>query len=469
MDLDATMATMTDEPVRQPRAGDDRRRRRRGRAPVLRRPLHRQVAAGHRDHAGVADGRRGPGRRRARPLVHARHRDAAAAAGSRADGEARAARVLRRRRASRTARSRTSTSTGTRRRSSCRSGCSIRPGSRSPAPSRPRTCSIPGLIRSTSSSGRAASNRTVYNAAMRRSLPAGTVTFLFTDIEGSTRLLHALGPDAYAEALAEHRRLLRNAFAAHGGVEVDTQGDAFFVAFPTATGAADAACMAQDELGSGPISVRMGLHTGTPTVTDEGYVGVDVHRGARVGALAHGGQIVCSPATAALLDGHELRDLGSPSAQGLRRRHPALPARVRHASRRCARLGASTCRPPRPASSDASASCSRRSHSSTSATRGRSRSSARAEPERRASRWSSRDCSPRTQRAGRSSCALAPLRDADLVLPTIADRLGAGSADVGAMAPESATDARTSSATTSSTCCPMPRGRSASSWQPRRD
>ncbi len=76
---------------------------------------------------------------------------------------------------------------------------------------------------------------------MRAELPTGTVTFLFTDIEGSTRLLHALGPDAYAEALAEHRRLLREAFAAHGGVEVDTQGDAFFVAFPTAPGATAAA------------------------------------------------------------------------------------------------------------------------------------------------------------------------------------------------------------------------------------
>ena len=76
---------------------------------------------------------------------------------------------------------------------------------------------------------------------MRADLPSGTVTFLFTDIEGSTRLLHALGPDAYGDALAEHRRTLREAFAAHGGVEVDTQGDAFFVAFPTAEGAAAAA------------------------------------------------------------------------------------------------------------------------------------------------------------------------------------------------------------------------------------
>ncbi len=145
---------------------------------------------------------------------------------------------------------------------------------------------------------------------MRGDLPRGTVTFLFTDIEGSTRLLHTLGPEAYAEALAEHRRALRSAFADHGGVEVDTQGDAFFVAFPTADGAASAALAANEALSGGPIRVRMGVHTGTPSLTDEGYVGIDVHRGARVGALAHGGQIVVSPATAALLDGRPLGDLG---------------------------------------------------------------------------------------------------------------------------------------------------------------
>jgi class 3 adenylate cyclase len=145
---------------------------------------------------------------------------------------------------------------------------------------------------------------------VRADLPTGTVTFLFTDIEGSTRLLHALGPEDYADVLAEHRRALREAFAAHGGVEVDTQGDAFLVAFPTAAGAAAAARSATDALGSGPIRVRMGLHTGSPTLAAEGYVGVDVHRGARVGALAHGGQIVVSPATAALLDGEQLGDLG---------------------------------------------------------------------------------------------------------------------------------------------------------------
>jgi predicted ATPase/class 3 adenylate cyclase len=145
---------------------------------------------------------------------------------------------------------------------------------------------------------------------MRADLPTGTVTFLFTDIEGSTRLLHALGPDAYADALAAHRRMLRDAFTAYGGVEVDTQGDAFFVAFPTAAGAAAASQAGQAALSSGPIRVRMGLHTGAPNVAGEGYVGIDVHRGARVGALAHGGQILVSPTTAALLDGHSLLDLG---------------------------------------------------------------------------------------------------------------------------------------------------------------
>nr|MBA2769336.1 adenylate/guanylate cyclase domain-containing protein [Sporichthyaceae bacterium] len=144
-----------------------------------------------------------------------------------------------------------------------------------------------------------------------RTLPAGTVTLLFTDIEGSTRLLHEVGPDVYAQALAEHRRVLRGAFAAYGGVEVDTQGDAFFVAFPTAEGAASAAIEGNAALAPGQIRVRMGLHTGTPTVTDDGYVGDAVHQGARIGALAHGGQVLLSAATRALLpDMIEVRDLG---------------------------------------------------------------------------------------------------------------------------------------------------------------
>ena len=146
---------------------------------------------------------------------------------------------------------------------------------------------------------------------MSRNLPSGTVTFLFTDIEGSTRLLHELGPEAYGDALAEHRRALRAAFAAHGGVEIDTQGDAFFVAFPTAAGAAAAAMTANAALAAGPVRVRMGLHTGVPTVTPEGYVGIDVHRGARVAALAHGDQVLVSPTAASLLPEVHLVDLGA--------------------------------------------------------------------------------------------------------------------------------------------------------------
>ena len=145
---------------------------------------------------------------------------------------------------------------------------------------------------------------------MLTELPTGTVTFLFTDIEGSTRLLHELGPARYTDALAEHRRIVREAAAAHGGVEVDTQGDAFFIAFPTPGGAAAAARAVSEGLGAGTIRVRMGLHTGAPTATEEGYVGEDVHRGARIAALAHGDQILVSPATAALLDAEPLRGLG---------------------------------------------------------------------------------------------------------------------------------------------------------------
>jgi predicted ATPase len=140
-----------------------------------------------------------------------------------------------------------------------------------------------------------------------RELPRGTVTFLFTDIEGSTRLLTELGAEEYARALAEHRRVLREAFARNGGVEVDTQGDAFFVAFPTATGALDAAREAQDGL---ELPVRMGLHTGTPLLAEEGYVGQDVHRAARIAAAGHGRQVLVSSATAALVDREQLHDLG---------------------------------------------------------------------------------------------------------------------------------------------------------------
>jgi class 3 adenylate cyclase len=116
--------------------------------------------------------------------------------------------------------------------------------------------------------------------------PRGTVTLLFSDIEGSTRLLHELGPEAYREALAEHRRALRAAFERHGGYEVDYEGDAFFVAFPDAGEAVSAAREAQEALAAGPIRVRMGLHTGEPLLDPPKYVGVDVHLAARV--MDHG-------------------------------------------------------------------------------------------------------------------------------------------------------------------------------------
>src|SRR4029453_440240 len=136
-------------------------------------------------------------------------------------------------------------------------------------------------------------------------LPSGTVSLLFSDIEGSTVLLSRLGP-AYADALDGQRQVLRRAWAVHGGTEMGTEGDSFFVVFPTAQGAVAAAIQAQRELAdySWPegerVRVRMGIHTGSPTIHDEGYVGMDVHRAARVMGTAHGGQVVLSAATAEL-------------------------------------------------------------------------------------------------------------------------------------------------------------------------
>ena len=157
--------------------------------------------------------------------------------------------------------------------------------------------------------------------SVRLDLPTGTVTFVFTDVEGSTRLLHELGAEAYAEALAEHRRLLRAVFAAEGGVEVDTQGDAFFYVFADARAAVAAAAAANVALEPGLIRIRMGLHTGEALLTGEGYVGEDVHLGARIAAAGHGGQVLLSAATRALLDGgvtdlgeHRLKDFAEPVA-----------------------------------------------------------------------------------------------------------------------------------------------------------
>jgi len=154
-----------------------------------------------------------------------------------------------------------------------------------------------------------------------RDLPTGTVSMLFSDIEGSTVLLGRLGAH-YLEALDDHRRILREAWAAHGGTEMGTEGDSFFVVFSTAPAAVAAAVQAQRGLEAHPwgagetIRVRIGVHTGSPQVHDDDYWGMDVHRGARIAAAAHGGQVVLSAATADLArqelpQGTELRDLGA--------------------------------------------------------------------------------------------------------------------------------------------------------------
>ena len=150
-------------------------------------------------------------------------------------------------------------------------------------------------------------------------LPAGTVTFLFTDIEGSTRLLQRLGDD-WPAVIGDHNRILREAFEATGGREVDRQGDAFFAVFGRARHGISAAALAQRRLadhewpGEVEVKVRMGLHTGEPTVGEEGYLGLDVVRAARIAAAAHGGQVLVSQTTAALVgtevDGIEVHDVG---------------------------------------------------------------------------------------------------------------------------------------------------------------
>ena len=152
---------------------------------------------------------------------------------------------------------------------------------------------------------------------MRPELPTGTVTFLFTDVEGSTSLLKHLGEEAYAVALADHRAVIREECVANGGVEVDTQGDAFFFAFPTAPGALAAASAFTERLeADGAIRVRVGVHTGTPFVSEEGYVGYDLHRAARIAAAGHGGQVLVSASTASLVEA-ELTDLGEHRFQDL--------------------------------------------------------------------------------------------------------------------------------------------------------
>jgi predicted ATPase/class 3 adenylate cyclase len=178
--------------------------------------------------------------------------------------------------------------------------------------------------------------------------PTGTVTMVFTDVEGSTALLSRLGW-AYAEALDAHRVALRRAWVAHGGTEMGTEGDGFFVVFPSAPQAVAAVAQAQRDLAAAEwpageqVRVRMGVHTGSPVIHDGGYVGMDVHRAARIAAAAHGGQVVLSEATARLVDRahlpgvelvdlglHQLKDLAQPerlfqlAGDGLAREFPPL-------------------------------------------------------------------------------------------------------------------------------------------------
>ena len=158
-------------------------------------------------------------------------------------------------------------------------------------------------------------------------MPSGTITVLHTDVQDSTPMTMRLG-ERYAEVLATHRALLRAAFSAHEGYEVDTQGDSFFVVFPRATRAIAAAVTIQRALTAetwpqgGAVRVRVGMHTGEPIRTAEGYTGLDVIRGARIKDAGHGGQVLLSKSTAVLtehtlIDGLSLRDLGEYRLKGL--------------------------------------------------------------------------------------------------------------------------------------------------------
>ncbi len=185
--------------------------------------------------------------------------------------------------------------------------------------------------------------------AARAPTPAATLTFLFSDIEGSTRLLEALGSTAYTAVLERHAELLRRAFAAHGGREEATEGDSFFVVFDSGGAAVMAAVDGQRALAAEPwpegveINVRMGLHAGEASESAAGLVGLDINRAARIAAAAHGGQVVVSEAVRALvardldagislrgLGNHRLKDLREPQplcqvvADGLRLEFPPL-------------------------------------------------------------------------------------------------------------------------------------------------
>lgn len=164
-------------------------------------------------------------------------------------------------------------------------------------------------------------------------LPSGTVTFVFSDLEGSTRLLKQLGDEQFTQLLANHRALLREIFGRHGGNEIDTQGDAFFYSFARARSAVAAAVELQRAHreqawpGGVKVNVRLGLHTGEPVVGDEGYTGLDVVRAARIAADGEGGQILMSEATRAIVGGNlpegvGIRELGERTLKDIDRPEP---------------------------------------------------------------------------------------------------------------------------------------------------
>src|ERR1700751_5219678 len=163
-------------------------------------------------------------------------------------------------------------------------------------------------------------------------LPGGTVTFVFTDIEGSTKLLQELGDEGYAQVSGDHRRLVRQTFGQREGTEIDTQGDAFFFSFPRARDAVAAAVDAQRALrdhgwpAGREVRVPMGLHTGEPPMGEEGYLGLDVVRAARISAAGHGGQILVSETTRALIgnqlpEGVAVHDLGEQHLKDIQHEH----------------------------------------------------------------------------------------------------------------------------------------------------
>ena len=122
----------------------------------------------------------------------------------------------------------------------------------------------------------------------------GTVTFFFSDVEGSTRQLQQLGVEEYGQLLGEHRTRVRAVFAQHGGTEIGTEGDSFFAVFSSASDAVAAAADVQQALSGFELQIRIGMHTGEAVLRDGGYVGLDVHRAARIAAAANGGQVLMS-------------------------------------------------------------------------------------------------------------------------------------------------------------------------------